>query len=329
MYVDEPPWSMLNVNFHKLEAHCDLTTFVRHNRDVFSLVRRLTRHSPREAQREERSFITRTSYPTKGSYHPPTADLRLENDEISSSVDVECLGRKFYKHYLIVRSSPSLRVLFSDCFKGQTIQMPLMSLISCSQSVRARLLAALENSRKVTARIDWTPEDGKPYWLHCTPLSAVHGSSLIWVIILLETSSDTIEDEDRAPQSTRNVNTNITPWDDEQFIVGASQPQHSAPGGRGSLLSSLSSNESPDIHPTRSIGKPWLISKRPFENSTGTSVMVGGVPSDSASSQIPGSEGSHKAAPTASSIQGVRLDGSKDQAPRKSYKSLSPYGVLI
>lgn len=57
--------------------------------------------------------------------------------------------------------------------------------------MREELEAALGTGRGVTAKIRWISgrnpdEDGRPRWVHCTPLLGQNGSIGVWMIVIVD-----------------------------------------------------------------------------------------------------------------------------------------------
>jgi hypothetical protein len=102
-----------------------------------------------------------------------------------------------YRHYLLVRPYPSLRVLFTS----PSLQIPgmlqssFLSRIGDAGEKRDRILQAMMAGRGVTARIKWVTrfsnDEGRYRWIHCTPLLANNGEVGVWMVVV-------IDDEDEA-----------------------------------------------------------------------------------------------------------------------------------
>lgn len=78
------------------------------------------------------------------------------------------------------------------------LQSPFLDRIGGSNRVRDTLVAALADGRGVTAKVRWVSgrngeEEGRPRWIHCTPLLGQSGSIGVWMVVL-------IEDENATPQ---------------------------------------------------------------------------------------------------------------------------------
>ncbi|XPS71536.1 hypothetical protein M3J09_003718 [Ascochyta lentis] len=104
-----------------------------------------------------------------------------------------------YKHYLLVRPAPSLRILFTSpsLRVPGILQSHFLDRIGGSDRVRESVRDALaDGSRGVTAKIRWLShavqnletsyEEGRPRWIHCTPLLGQSGSVGIWMIVIVD-----------------------------------------------------------------------------------------------------------------------------------------------
>ncbi|KAK1051308.1 hypothetical protein LTR74_016851 [Friedmanniomyces endolithicus] len=117
---------------------------------------------------------------------------------LSSTITREKLNGKLegvYQHYLLVRPAPSLRILFTSpsLRVPGILQSPFLHRIGGSPRVRTDLSAALSEGRGVTAKIRWLTKadesgdgEGRPRWIHCTPLLGHSGAVGVWMIILVD-----------------------------------------------------------------------------------------------------------------------------------------------
>lgn len=98
-----------------------------------------------------------------------------------------------------MRPAPSLRILFTSpsLRVPGILQSRFLDRIGGSNRVRESLSDALsDGSRGVTAKIRWLPhavsdledhyEEGRPRWIHCTPLLGQNGSVGVWMIVLVD-----------------------------------------------------------------------------------------------------------------------------------------------
>ncbi|KAH6620028.1 hypothetical protein C7974DRAFT_435512 [Boeremia exigua] len=135
-----------------------------------------------------------------------------------------------YKHYLLVRPAPSLRILFTSpsLRVPGILQSYFLDRIGGSNRVRESVRDALaDGSRGVTAKIRWLPhavqdlensyEEGRPRWIHCTPLLGAGGSIGIWMIVIV--------DEDKHGQPNRRFRQAPPVANDVR------RPQHLVPSG--------------------------------------------------------------------------------------------------
>lgn len=101
-----------------------------------------------------------------------------------------------YRHYLLVRPYPSLRVLFTS----PSLQIPGMlqssfiSRIGDTGEKRDSILHAMMAGRSVTARIKWrtrfSSDEGRYRWIHCTPLLANNGEVGVWMVVIIDDEDD-------------------------------------------------------------------------------------------------------------------------------------------
>jgi hypothetical protein len=98
-----------------------------------------------------------------------------------------------------VRPAPSLRILFTSpsLRVPGILQSRFLDRIGGSNRVRDSLSDALsDGSRGVTAKIRWLPhavadledsnEEGRPRWIHCTPLLGQNGAVGVWMVVLVD-----------------------------------------------------------------------------------------------------------------------------------------------
>jgi hypothetical protein len=123
--------------------------------------------------------------------------------------------------YLLIRPAPSLRILFvSPSLRVPGIlQSRFLDRIGGSSRVRDSLSEALaDGSRGVTAKIRWLStstadldvdraEEGRPRWIHCTPLLGQSGSVGVWMVVLVddEKSSSATRRFRQAPPVASNL----------------------------------------------------------------------------------------------------------------------------
>ncbi|KAF2207239.1 hypothetical protein CERZMDRAFT_28687, partial [Cercospora zeae-maydis SCOH1-5] len=108
-----------------------------------------------------------------------------------------------YKHYLIVRPAPSLRILFASASLRTPgiLQTHFLSRIGGNAKIKSDLERSLRKGCAVTAKIHWlrstsrtavdhhnnnnNPAAGRPRWVHCTPLLHHTGAVGLWVVVLV------------------------------------------------------------------------------------------------------------------------------------------------
>jgi hypothetical protein len=128
-----------------------------------------------------------------------------------------------YTHYLLVRPYPSLRILFASpsLRVPGILQSPFLSKIGGSDRVRDGITQALASGQGVTAKIRWmartgaASSDGRPRWIHCTPLVGSNGAVGVWMVVLVD--EDTDETRPRAPQAPP-VNYGLRPSRHDQSL---------------------------------------------------------------------------------------------------------------
>jgi len=104
-----------------------------------------------------------------------------------------------YKSYLIIRPAPSLRILFTSpsLRVPGILQSRFLDRIGGNTRVRDSLSSALsDGSRGVTAKVRWLShavpdletnyEEGRPRWIHCTPLLGQSGAVGVWMVVLVD-----------------------------------------------------------------------------------------------------------------------------------------------
>jgi hypothetical protein len=119
-----------------------------------------------------------------------------------------------YQNYLLLRPYPSLRILFASPslrVPGLT-QSPFMSKIGGSSRVQDELTAALAEGRGVTAKIRWITrhdEEGRPRWIHCTPLLGANGAIGVWMVVLVDDEEERANGGGRRWKQAPPVDVNI------------------------------------------------------------------------------------------------------------------------
>ncbi|ROW15525.1 hypothetical protein VPNG_02290 [Cytospora leucostoma] len=121
-----------------------------------------------------------------------------------------------YENYLVVRPHPSLRILFASppLRVPGILQSHLMSRIGGSRRIHEELGQAFAMGQGVTAKVKWIPgggaatragdnrdsssntntlggTEGRPRWIHCTPLTGSNGSVGVWVVVIVDEDATT------------------------------------------------------------------------------------------------------------------------------------------
>ncbi|GAW16810.1 hypothetical protein ANO14919_062490 [Xylariales sp. No.14919] len=113
--------------------------------------------------------------------------------------------RGILDHYLLVRPSPSLRILFASpsLRVPGILQSPFMSRIGGSQSIRDAITQAFKDGDGITTKVRWLARPttsggganlssssnlahGRSRWIHTTPLLGVNGAIGVWMVILVD-----------------------------------------------------------------------------------------------------------------------------------------------
>jgi hypothetical protein len=115
-----------------------------------------------------------------------------------------------YEHFLVVRPYPSLKVLFTSpsLRVPGILQSHLMSRIGGSKRIHEELEQAFALGQGVTAKVRWIAagvrsdgssgsssvenggKEGRPRWIHCTPLFGSNGSVGAWIVVLIDEDAD-------------------------------------------------------------------------------------------------------------------------------------------
>lgn len=131
----------------------------------------------------------------KGNWHKPRLHLMSTSpDGMKLKPHLGRISGKLggiYENYLLVRPYPSLRVLFASptLRVPGILQSPFMAKIGGSNRVREELTQALADGRGVTAKVRWVTKDdleGRPRWIHCTPLIGSNGAIGVWMIVIVD-----------------------------------------------------------------------------------------------------------------------------------------------
>ncbi|KAJ0117678.1 hypothetical protein J7T55_001877 [Diaporthe amygdali] len=115
-----------------------------------------------------------------------------------------------YEHFLVVRPYPSLKILFASpsLRVPGILQSHLMSRIGGSKRIHEELEQAFALGQGVTAKVRWVSgsvrsdsssgsssienggKEGRPRWIHCTPLIGSNGSVGVWMVVVVDEDAD-------------------------------------------------------------------------------------------------------------------------------------------
>ncbi|SMQ49792.1 unnamed protein product [Zymoseptoria tritici ST99CH_1A5] len=156
-------------------------------------------------------------------------DERRRNHAVNQSLSAkELVSGKLsgvYQNYLLLRPAPSLRILFTSpsLRVPGILQSPFINRIGGSARVRANLVDALAEGQGVTAKIRWLTRpdengegEGRPRWIHCTPLIGHSGAVGVWMVVLVDDDSALSDGSSaRRTKQAPPVSTNIggKEWD--------------------------------------------------------------------------------------------------------------------
>ena len=151
---------------------------------------------PRLLIRDQSTFDTE---PTEKPYSKPEGRLAGPYKHVSQMPIRLEDAILIISQYLLVRPAPSLRILFTSpsLRVPGILQSHFLDRIGGSNRVRESVRDALaDGSRGVTAKVRWLPhavqnldtsyEEGRPRWIHCTPLLGQSGSMGIWMIVIVD-----------------------------------------------------------------------------------------------------------------------------------------------
>ncbi|KAI0454493.1 hypothetical protein F5B21DRAFT_232195 [Xylaria acuta] len=168
---------------------------------------------------------------TKDEAAPTEAEAPMDNSMSSSSAltplsSSSLIGRfrGILDHYLLVRPSPSMRILFASpsLRVPGILQSPFLSRIGGSQTIRDAISQAFRDGDGITTKVRWlarpmassgrsasssssasasasasaSPIPGRSRWIHTTPLLGVNGAVGVWIVILVDD-----EEKQRAPSA--------------------------------------------------------------------------------------------------------------------------------
>ncbi|KAI9728672.1 MAG: hypothetical protein M1828_002778 [Chrysothrix sp. TS-e1954] len=170
-----------------------------------------------------------------------------------------------FQNYLLVRPYPSLRITFTSPalrIPG-LLQSKFLDRISGPQHIRDGILSALSSGIGVTAKISWLPSgtaranvpaadhdtssqrsaqssrpgssrhqpqhasEGKPRWIHCTPLMGSDEKVGVWMVVMVESESITgaLNAHERAAEANAHVTRSIH---EHQHNAGIGSPKYNS-----------------------------------------------------------------------------------------------------
>jgi hypothetical protein len=147
--------------------------------------------------------------------------------------------------YILIRPAPSLRILFTSpsLRVPGILQSPFLHRIGGSTRVRADLEAALGEGRGVTAKIRWLSRpdpngegEGRPRWIHCTPLLGHSGSVGVWMIVL-------VDEEGPAPRASSSAGKRFRQAPPVSTNIGGKEWDASSTAEKRSTLNAYSKDE--------------------------------------------------------------------------------------
>ncbi|CAK1356755.1 Phototropin-2 [Cercospora beticola] len=146
----------------------------------------------------------------------PKEETRQQQKTLSFSELPRQQLEGIYKHYLVVRPAPSLRILFASASLRTPgiLQTHFLSRIGGNPKIKSDLEKSLRKGVAVTAKIQWlratnrtaiVENAGRPRWVHCTPLLHHTGAVGLWVVVLVnadETSPPPVQTHSRQTSFT-------------------------------------------------------------------------------------------------------------------------------
>lgn len=142
--------------------------------------------SPQESPRVD---VAEPDMPASRVDSPPVGPDSMSNGRLAG----------IYENYVLVRPGPGFQILFASpsLRVPGMLQSPFLSRIGGSGRIRDQLARALGEGRGVTAKVQWlsststrhyihpSSNQGRPRWLHCTPLRGVNGVIGAWMIVIV------------------------------------------------------------------------------------------------------------------------------------------------
>ncbi|KAI0115481.1 hypothetical protein GGR51DRAFT_408053 [Nemania sp. FL0031] len=164
-----------------------------------------TNNKPQSLPKDEGvSLSLEEASPLDNSISSSAALTPLSNSNSSITARL----RSILDHYLLVRPSPSLRILFASpsLRVPGILQSPLMARIGGPQSIRDAIAQAFKDGDGITTKVRWLARpmpmpmpahglgglmpdraaQGRSRWIHATPLLGVNGAVGVWMVILVD-----------------------------------------------------------------------------------------------------------------------------------------------
>lgn len=156
-------------------------------------------------QSKDSTSVSRTTSSARPQPHSRSSRVVLGMDEqvpdppLWSSPKLGTSGRLpgVYQSYLLVRPYPSLRITFTSPAMRipGLLQQKLLDRVGGPSTVREGLQDALSRGSGVTAKVTWLTNndsnEGKPRWLHCTPLFGSDDRVGVWMVVMVESEQIT------------------------------------------------------------------------------------------------------------------------------------------
>lgn len=151
-------------------------------------------HKPRLLIRDDATLSRRESDPILRTVSSRQA---LYDSATSPQPSLDGGGRLsgIYEHYLLVRPYPSLKVLFASpsLRVPGMLQSNFLARVGGSARVRDAIEQAFADGSGVTAKVRWTTRadpEGRPRWIHATPLLGSNGAVGVWMVVLVDDEND-------------------------------------------------------------------------------------------------------------------------------------------
>ncbi|KAF2761888.1 hypothetical protein EJ05DRAFT_496775 [Pseudovirgaria hyperparasitica] len=167
------------------------------------LGRMLSDEELRAVQQDARGSAPSTRPNSSGArknHHPNHKYVGLDDDSDEALYPPARFGSSgrlpgVYKNYLLVRPSPSLRIVFTSASLRVPglLQSNFLSRVGGPAHVRAEVAKAFDRGVGVTAKIQWLhgkfgPNivESKTRWIHCTPLLGSDNKVGVWMVVMVE-----------------------------------------------------------------------------------------------------------------------------------------------